>query len=133
MTNSLPMTLSKEKRLRKRRDYLRVQRFGSRYFGRFIVAVAERCRDGELGRVGFTVPKKVGAAHVRNKIKRRLRHIVRVNQTLFSDRTLVIVARENATLASFADLFGDVVETCRKLRNQRAYNARARIWSRKVA
>lgn len=126
------MTLSKDKRLRKRRDYLRVQRFGNRYFGRFIVAVAQRCKDGDAGRVGFTVPKKVGAAHVRNKVKRRLRHITRVNQDLFFERTLVIVARDSAASASFAELHRDLVDACRKLRNHRTQDSRSRTWTRKV-
>jgi ribonuclease P protein component len=133
MTSLSPMTLQREKRLRKRRDYLRVQRFGSRYFGRYIVAVAERCKIGENGRVGFTVPKKVGAAHVRNKIKRRLRHIVRNNPNLFFERTLVIVARDNASNASFTDLVSDVVDACRKIRDRRAGDARSRSWARKVS
>lgn len=127
------MTLSREKRLRKRRDFLRVQKFGARYFGRFVVAVAQRCREDEHGSVGFTVPKKVGAAHVRNKVKRRLRHIARVNQDLFSKRVLVIVARDSAARASFDDLCRDVVDACRKMKYQRAADTRSKQFTRKIA
>src|SRR5688572_6490790 len=77
MPNYSPMTLDKEKRIRKRRDFLHIQRCGSRSFGRFIIAVAKRDKGGGAGKVGITVPKKVGAAHQRNKIKRRIRHILR--------------------------------------------------------
>ncbi len=127
------MTLPKDKRLRKRRDYLRVQRFGVRHFGRFVVAIMQRCREGSVGQVGFTVPKKVGAAHVRNKVKRRLRHIVRVNPGLFAERTLVLVARDSASNASFSELSADVIEACRRLANHRAHDARSKNWARKVA
>lgn len=128
------MTLAKDKRLRKRRDYLRVQRSGARAFGRFVVAVAHKHKEGDPGRVGFTVPKKVGAAHVRNKVKRRLRHIVRVNQDLFFEKTLVIVARDSAIRATFAELRADLMDACRKLKHHRTHDAvRTRTFTRKIA
>lgn len=134
MSNTSPMTLSRDKRLRKRRDFLRVQKFGARYFGRFVVAVAQRCKEGDSGKVGFTVPKKVGAAHVRNKIKRRLRHIVRVNSDLFLERTLVVVARDSAARATFAELQLDLIDACRKLKHHRPQNtARPRATVQRVA
>jgi ribonuclease P protein component len=112
------MTLPKDKRIRKRRDYLRVQRFGARSFGRFIVVIAQKCHEGDLFKVGFTVPKKVGAAHTRNKIKRRLRHIVRSNQNIFFERMIVIVARDSANLATFSELETDVLDAVCKLKSR---------------
>ncbi len=124
MTNSSPTTLEREKRIRKRREFLRVQKFGARFFGRFVVAVAQRCREGDVGRVGFTVPKKVGAAHVRNKVKRRLRHIAREHQHLFGKQLLVVVARDSAAIASFAELRADLINACSKIRSDRSRVAR---------
>lgn len=109
------LTLARDKRIRKRREYLRIQRCGVRSFGRFLVGVAQREREG-VGKIGITVPKKVGAAHVRNKIKRRLRHILRVNQDLFLERQLVVVARDNASVATFSELELDLKDICRRFR-----------------
>jgi ribonuclease P protein component len=109
------MTLTKEKRIRKRRDYLRVQRHGFRAFGRFIVAVAQKDKGKSGGRVGITVPKKVGRAHVRNKIKRRIRHVMRENQGLFFRKALVIVVRESIGNADFSEIKADIIETCKRL------------------
>lgn len=106
------LAFAKEKRIRKRRDFLRVQARGLRVFGRFIVIVA--LNDG-LGKIGITVPKKVGAAHVRNKIKRRIRHTFRNQQNLFKQRALVVIARPAAALISFSELSQDIVNTCARI------------------
>jgi ribonuclease P protein component len=113
------MTFAKEKRIRKRRDFLRVQRFGARSFGRFVVIVAQRSLDLPLGRLGITVPKKVGAAHIRNKIKRRIRHVFRAKQELFKNKSLVVIARTAATLGAFKDLENDIIKACQKLDHSR--------------
>jgi ribonuclease P protein component len=68
-----------------------------------LVLVGRHCRP-DAGRIGLTVPKKVGKAHVRNLIKRRLRHLLRTDKARWRDRDLVIIVREKAADASFADL-----------------------------
>lgn len=128
------MTLARDKRIRKRRDFLRVQRYGIRSFGRLVVVVAKRDKDGSDGKIGITVPKKVGAAHVRNKVKRRIRHILRLNQNLFFEKCLVIVARDTAGVAAFSDLEADLVEACRRLKHNKAVSvSRHRNAAKKVA
>lgn len=42
-----------------------------------VVVHAERATEGTAVRVGFVVSKAVGNAVVRNRVKRRLRHLVR--------------------------------------------------------
>lgn len=113
------LTLSRDKRIRKRRDYLRVQRFGMRSFGRFLVVIAQRQKDSTLGKIGITVPKKVGAAHVRNKIKRRIKHTLRTHQDLFLEKSLVVVVKDSASLADFSELSADLIEACRRLKQNR--------------
>lgn len=111
------MTFAKEKRIRKRRDFLRVQRFGNRSFGKFVVIVAQRTATESSGKIGITVPKKVGAAHIRNKIKRRIRHIFRLKQDLFLGKSLVIIARTAASSIAFRDLESDVIDACQRLKS----------------
>ena len=61
-------------------------------------------------RFGFTVSKKVGGAVVRNKVRRRLREIVRLNRAAFpSGRCYVIVARPGAATATFNTLHHDLL------------------------
>lgn len=127
------MTLAKNKRIRKRREFLRVQRSGVRSFGRFVVVIAQRDKEGSLGKIGITVPKKVGTARVRNKVKRRIRHIMRLNQTLFFEKNLVIVARDCAGTAIFRELLVDLIETCRRLKQNKFSFDRFKNCNKKVA
>jgi ribonuclease P protein component len=116
-----PNTLPKEKRLRKRRDYVRVQRFGSRVHGKFLVLVS-RSSALKHGQLGITVPKSVGAAHQRNKVKRRLRHIFRYNQNLFLGMELVAIAKEGSFLASFTELSEDIMRAAKRIDLKRSRN-----------
>ncbi|HXW52597.1 MAG TPA: hypothetical protein VEL47_00700, partial [Myxococcota bacterium] len=39
------LSLAREKRIRKRRDFLRVQKFGFRAFGRFVVVIGQHAKN----------------------------------------------------------------------------------------
>lgn len=77
---------------------------GARGTADALVVLARPTRGGQLGRVGFTVPKKVGKAHERNLVKRRLRHLLRHRKERFARHDLVIIAREGAAALPFAEL-----------------------------
>lgn len=65
------------------------------------------CRkSGSAGnRVGITVSKKIGHAVVRNRVRRRLREIYRLNEASFrSGFDIVVVARSRAVDAEFSAL-----------------------------
>ena len=59
----------------------------------------------EGNRVGVTVSKKLGKAHVRNLVRRRLREIYRLNEQRFCPGfDIVVVARSRAVDCEFARL-----------------------------
>ncbi|GAB3261257.1 ribonuclease P protein component [Alteromonas gracilis] len=62
-------------------------------------------------RVGFVVSKAVGVAVVRNKVKRRLRHLVRERLGDLPRGLLVVRAQPAAAQASYAEL-GRALDRC---------------------
>ena len=70
----------------------------------YLVLYARRNREG-LNRVGITVSKKLGHAVVRNRVRRRLREIHRLNERRFQTGwDIVVVARSRAVTAEYAEL-----------------------------
>ena len=56
-------------------------------------------------RVGITVSKKLGKANVRNRVRRRLREVYRLNEDKFqAGWDIVVVARTRAVYAEFDQL-----------------------------
>ena len=59
----------------------------------------------EENRVGITVGKKLGKAHVRNRARRRIREVYRLNEEKFQPGwDIVVVARSRCIKASFQDI-----------------------------
>ena len=69
--------------------------------GLLVLYARKNRTDGN--RVGITVSKKLGKAHVRNRTRRRLREIYRLHEALFSPGwDIVVVARSKAEDAPFS-------------------------------
>ena len=69
-----------------------------------LVLYARKNRQA-VNRVGITVGKKLGKAHVRNRARRRLREVYRLNEQLFQPGwDIVVVARTKSVDAPFAEL-----------------------------
>ena len=80
----------------------------------YLVLYAKPNRLG-INRVGITVSKKLGHAVVRNRVRRRLREVYRLNELQFkSGWDIVIVARSRCIDASFQDLTKAYLEMAKK-------------------
>ena len=70
----------------------------------YLVLYARRNRTGG-NRVGITVSKKLGKAHIRNRTRRRLREVYRLNEEHFAPGwDIVVVARSKCVEAPFDKL-----------------------------
>ena len=95
-------------RLRKRKEFLRAARGAKWVTPGLILQCWQRC-DDDFSRIGFTVTKRVGNAVVRNRVKRRLREVVRQDkahaQTGFD---YVVIGRKSTIERDFSELEKDI-------------------------
>ena len=76
------------------------------------------CRKNRLGhnRLGLTASTKLGHAVVRNRCRRRLREVYRLNTpALRQGYDLILVARGRTATASWKELNDTFMKLCRKL------------------
>ena len=80
----------------------------------YLVLYARKNRTG-LNRVGITVSKKLGKAHVRNRTRRRLREVYRLNEERFLPGwDIVVVARSKCVEAPFDKLTKSYLSLAKK-------------------
>ena len=112
------MTTFTNFRLRKHADYQRVYKASRKQFGRQM-AYFSALRDAEAAarsettgpRVGLTVPKALGQAVTRNRIKRRLREAVRAALPLLSAPVDVVLHPKRTVLEAEFTVIQREVET----------------------
>lgn len=80
----------------------------------YLVLYARKNRTG-INRVGITVSKKLGKAHIRNRTRRRIREVYRLNEAQFRPGwDLVVVARSKAVEAPFDKLTASFLSLAKK-------------------
>ena len=106
-------------RLRQRADFLAVAGGLRMNSPAFVVQSRARGDDGPV-RVGFTVTRKVGTATERNRIRRRLRELVkRLDEASIRPHSdYVLVGRRAALAADFAAMLDDLRSALRRLERQ---------------
>ena len=90
--------------LKQNYDFRRAYRKGRSAAEPCLVVYARRTR-GRTNRVGYTVSSKLGCAVVRNRVRRRLREIYRLNERRFcAGYDIVVVARHRSVSADYRRL-----------------------------
>jgi ribonuclease P protein component len=105
-------SFSRDDRLRKRREFQECYASGARVSGRYLqLFLIGRPAAGQ-SRLGLSVPKRVGTAVERNRLRRVLREIFRQNrEALTTCCDLVLNVRPSARQAPFSDLLSDYLST----------------------
>ena len=96
--------LNSENRLRKRKEFAYLYNNGEAKHTEHLTIVYLPTKHRAL-KVGFSVAKKIGKAHTRNLVKRRLRSIVREIVNVLPDNyNMVIIAKSGVENVAFEAL-----------------------------
>jgi len=111
-------------RLKQRADFLAAAAGAKAPGGAFVLQARAR-GDSAPSRVGFTVSKKVGNAVERNRVRRRLREVVRLSAALTAEagRDYVLIGRRTALREPFERMVADFAGALKRVGKKRARSA----------
>ena len=103
-------------RLRQRADFLAAATGVKAPAAAFVLQARKRGDDGPV-RIGFTVSKKVGSAVERNRVRRRLREVVRLSAAARMRRghDYVLIGRRAALELPFEKMIEEFDRTLRRV------------------
>jgi ribonuclease P protein component len=98
----------RDMKLLRHNDFQLVYKRGRRHFTANMTVFYLRRGDTQGARFGFTLPKFLGGAVERNRIKRRLREVVRLHARIVTPVDIVINPKKAALKVRFAELEKDI-------------------------
>jgi len=105
----------KARRLTHRSEYERVKREGVMRRGKLLMLNVAPVENSRLWRAGFVTSPRVGGAVVRNRVRRRLREIVRGHQhELRKGFWFVLIAKSEGGTASYHALEDEWLRLARR-------------------
>jgi len=103
------------RRLTHRSEYEHVRRNGITQRGKLLILNVMTMQNSGPWRAGFVTSGRLGGAVVRNRVRRRLREIVRRHQNeLRQDFWFVIIARHEAATARYGALEDEWLRLARR-------------------
>jgi ribonuclease P protein component len=107
-------TFPRSVRVRSRAEYLKVQRSGRKVGGRYLI-ILSLDNDLPVSRFGVTVSKKTGNAVTRNRVRRRIRELQRLNRdSIVVGKDIVVIATRVASEATFEKMKTEYTDLIRR-------------------
>ena len=101
--------------LKKNSDFRRLYSKGKSAVNPYVVVYSRRNRE-KVNRLGYTVSTKLGHAVVRNRCRRRLREVYRLEKPqLKTGYDIILVARSRTATAPWPELQKQFRRLCRKV------------------
>lgn len=123
MQRPRPEALPKQKRLAKRREFVRVYDSGRKVFSRYTVLFFA-ANALPHSRIGVTATRKLGKANVRNRLKRWTRETYRRHRDPLAldpqSLDIVVNVKPNAAAASFEDFSRDLARVLERVVSEAA-------------
>lgn len=105
----------KSARLSQAGEFARLREEGRSFHGKLVVLTLLKAEPGAETRIGLITSRRVGGAVVRNRVRRRLREILRaLRPRMERGLWLVVVARHAAGTAPFAKLEEEVLSLAQR-------------------
>jgi ribonuclease P protein component len=115
MPTSDSFSFPKARKLTHRSEFMRVKRDGVTQRGKLLMLNAVAVDKDAPWRAGFVTSPRVGGAVVRNRVRRRVREIVRRHQhELCNGFWFVLIARREAAVASYRALEDEWLRLARR-------------------
>ena len=103
-------TLRPHERIRKRKDFFRIYKKGSRFRGKYFVLVY-LSNELQFSRMAVVASKKIGNAVVRNRVKRRMRTLYRTHKDKLPEaHDLVFITKRDIRNASWKEIRSECIE-----------------------
>jgi ribonuclease P protein component len=95
-------------RLRRSSEFKLVRESGKSWTGTYLILLALKREAGLPSRVGIVTTRRLGNAAVRNRVRRRMREIFRLNQHQVREGYwIVTIARASSAFAAYQELERD--------------------------
>jgi ribonuclease P protein component len=96
--------MEKKHRIRKDMEFKKVYKVGRNYWNRNLVLYVSKNKLDNT-RIGFTLTKKIGNAVTRNRVRRKMKEICRLNlNNMKQGYDLVFIAKKNTVNLSYDEL-----------------------------
>lgn len=95
--------MKSQNRIKKNIEFKRLYNRSKRFYNRDFRLMVSNNNYGHP-RFGFTITRKFGKANKRNKIRRRLKEIIRLNLDIFEDKDYIIAPKNHTLEFEYKDL-----------------------------